>query len=83
MRPRALTDIAEARQRGDPEENTEYANATMELALVERRIAELEDRLAAAQVVHARKTEARGHAVFGATVAKTAAISPETQTVME
>lgn len=45
-------------RRGDPAENTEYANATTELAFVERRIAELEGKPAAAQVIDPRKTDA-------------------------
>ena len=68
VRPRALADLAEARKRGDPAENSEYPNAAAKLDLVENRIAELEGNLAAAQIVDPRKTDARGRAVFGATV---------------
>ena len=48
VRSRALAELAEARQRGNPADNGDYVNAATELAFGERRIAELEGKLAAA-----------------------------------
>jgi transcription elongation factor GreA len=46
--------IKEAREFGDISENSEYDDAKNEQAMVEQRIAQLEDRLRSAQVVEAK-----------------------------
>jgi len=50
-RPKLIKDIAEAREHGDLSENAEYAAAKEKQALVERKIARLEEKLAMARVM--------------------------------
>ena len=66
-RPRIIEHIAEARSHGDLSENAEYHAAKEAQSLNEGRIAELEDKLARADVIDVSKLS--GDAItFGATV---------------
>jgi transcription elongation factor GreA len=60
--------IAEARAQGDLSENAEYDAAKDKQGFIEGRIAELEGKLAAAQVIEPSSLDAGGKVVFGATV---------------
>ena len=60
--------IAEARAQGDLSENAEYDAAKDKQGFIEGRIAELEGKLAAAQVIDPSTLDAGGKVVFGATV---------------
>jgi transcription elongation factor GreA len=50
-RPKAIRDVAEAREHGDLSENAEYAAAKEKQVLVERKIARLEETLSRARVM--------------------------------
>jgi len=66
-RPRIIEHIAEARSHGDLSENAEYHAAKEQQSLNEGRIAELEDKLARADVIDVSKLS--GDTItFGATV---------------
>ncbi len=67
-RPRIIQAIAEARAHGDLSENAEYHAAREQQGFTEGRIAELESRLANAQVIDPKTVKAEGRVVFGATV---------------
>ena len=67
-RPRIITAIAEARAHGDLSENAEYAAARERQGFIEGRIAEIESKLANAQVIDPKLLHADGRCVFGATV---------------
>jgi transcription elongation factor GreA len=67
-RPAVITAIAEARAQGDLSENAEYDAARERQGFIEGRIAELESKLANAQVIDPRLVEADGRVVFGSTV---------------
>lgn len=67
-RPAVITAIAEARAQGDLSENAEYDAAKERQGFIEGRIADLETKLAAAQVIDTATIEAGGRVVFGATV---------------
>jgi len=67
-RPAVIAAIAEARAQGDLSENAEYDAARERQGFVEGRIAELESKLANAQVIDPRLLDADGRIVFGATV---------------
>ena len=68
-RPAVITAISDARSQGDLSENAEYESAKERQSFIEGRIAELESKLAAAQVIDpAAVVEAGGRVVFGATV---------------
>ena len=67
-RPAVITAIAEARAQGDLSENAEYDAARERQGFVEGRIAELESKLANAQVIDPRLLDADGRIVFAATV---------------
>ena len=60
--------ISEARGQGDLSENAEYEAAKDKQAFIEGRIAEIESKLAAAQVIDPASLDAGGRVVFGATV---------------
>ena len=68
VRPKIINAIAEARAHGDLRENAEYHAAKEQQAFVEGRIAEIESRLANAQIIDTSKLSANGRVVFGATV---------------
>lgn len=67
-RPAVIAAIAEARAQGDLSENAEYDAARERQAFVEGRIAELESKLANAQVIDPKLLDADGRVVFAATV---------------
>ena len=67
-RPSVINAIAEARAHGDLSENAEYDAAKERLGFVEARIAEVEAKLANAQIIDPALLEADGRCVFGATV---------------
>ena len=66
-RPNVVAAIAEAREKGDLSENAEYDAAREEQGHIEGRIAELEGKIPALQVIDP-KTVASDRIVFGATV---------------
>jgi transcription elongation factor GreA len=68
QRPAIVTAIAEARSHGDLSENAEYAAAKERQSFIEGRIAELETKLANAQIIDPALLDAEGRCVFGATV---------------
>lgn len=67
-RPAIINAIAEARAQGDLSENAEYESAKERQGFIEGRIAELESKLAAAQIIDPATLDADGRVVFGATV---------------
>ena len=68
QRPGIVNAIAEARSHGDLSENAEYHAAKERQSFIEGRIAELESKIANAQVIDPAKVDAEGRCVFGATV---------------
>lgn len=68
QRPAIITAIAEARSHGDLSENAEYAAAKERQSFIEGRIAELESKLANAQIINPALLDGEGRCVFGATV---------------
>ncbi len=67
-RPTVIQAIADARSHGDLSENAEYAAAKERQSFVEGRIAEVEGKLANAQVIDPKLVDAEGRCVFGSTV---------------
>ena len=67
-RPAVITAIAAARAQGDLSENAEYDAARERQGFIEGRIAELEGKLANAQIIDPKLLDAEGRVVFGATV---------------
>jgi len=67
-RPRIIQAIAEARSHGDLSENAEYHAAKEQQGFVEGRIAELDMKLATAQIIDPKTVNADGRVVFGATL---------------
>ena len=67
-RPGVIEAIAEARAHGDLSENAEYDAAKERQGFIEGRIAELEGKLANAQIIDPTPLDADGRVVFGATV---------------
>ena len=67
-RPANSQAIGEARAHGDLSENAEYHAARERAGFIEGRIAEIESKLANAQVVDPKLVGAEGRCVFGATV---------------
>lgn len=67
-RPKITKAIAEAREHGDLKENAEYHAAREQQSFCEGRIAEIEGKLADAQVIDVTKIEATGKVIFGTTV---------------
>jgi transcription elongation factor GreA len=67
-RPKVIAAIAEARAHGDLRENAEYHAAKEQQGFIEGRIAEIEGKLSAAQVIDVTKMEANGKVIFGTTV---------------
>jgi transcription elongation factor GreA len=67
-RPAVINAIAEARAQGDLSENAEYDAAKEKQSFIEGRIAELEGKLGAAQIIDPANLDAEGRVVFAATV---------------
>jgi len=67
-RPEVINAIAEARAQGDLSENAEYESAKERQAFIEGRIADLEGKLGAAQIVDPAELNAEGRVVFASTV---------------
>ncbi|MDB5730080.1 MAG: greA [Noviherbaspirillum sp.] len=67
-RPAVINAISEARAQGDLSENAEYDAAKERQSFVEGRIAELEGKLSAAQIIDPTLLDADGRIVFGSTV---------------
>jgi transcription elongation factor GreA len=67
-RPAVIQAIAEARAQGDLSENAEYDAAKERQGFIEGRIAEVEGKLANAQIIDPKLLDADGRCVFGATV---------------
>ncbi len=67
-RPNVIAAIAEARSHGDLSENAEYDAAKERQSFVEGRIAEVEGKLANAQIIDPKLLDVDGRCVFGATV---------------
>src|SRR3954468_17199637 len=68
QRPAVIAAIAEARAHGDLSENAEYEAAKDRQGFIEGRIAELESKLANAQIIDPALLDADGACVFGATI---------------
>jgi transcription elongation factor GreA len=67
-RPWVINAIAEARAQGDLSENAEYEAAKDRQGFIEGRIAEVDSKLSAAQIIDPSTLDASGRVVFGATV---------------
>ncbi|QGZ55129.1 MULTISPECIES: transcription elongation factor GreA [Paraburkholderia] len=67
-RPAVINAISEARAQGDLSENAEYDAAKEKQGFIEGRIAEIESKLSAAQIIDPSTLEADGRIVFGSTV---------------
>ena len=67
-RPAVINAISEARAQGDLSENAEYDAAKEKQGFIEGRIAEVEAKLASAQVIDPATLNADGRIFFGATV---------------
>ncbi len=67
-RPSVINAIAEARAQGDLSENAEYDAAKERQGFIEGRIAELESKLSAAQIIDPTALDAEGRIVFASTV---------------
>jgi transcription elongation factor GreA len=67
-RPSVIQAIADARAHGDLSENADYDAAKERQGFIEGRIAELESKIANAQVIDPSALDADGRVVFGATV---------------
>jgi transcription elongation factor GreA len=66
-RPAVIRAIAEAREHGDLSENAEYHAARERQSFIEGRVAELEDKIARAEVIDPKKLSGK-QVMFGATV---------------
>jgi transcription elongation factor GreA len=67
-RPEVINAIAEARAQGDLSENAEYDAAKERQSFIEGRIAELDGKLSAAQIIDPTTLDAEGRVVFASTV---------------
>jgi transcription elongation factor GreA len=67
-RPSVINAISEARAQGDLSENAEYDAAKERQSFIEGRIAELEGKLGAAQIIDPKLLDAEGRVVFASTV---------------
>ncbi|MCM0045576.1 MAG: transcription elongation factor GreA [Burkholderiaceae bacterium] len=67
-RPAVINAISEARAQGDLSENAEYDAAKERQSFIEGRIAELEGKLSAAQIIDPTLIDADGRIVFASTV---------------
>lgn len=68
QRPAIIAAIAEARAHGDLKENAEYHAAKEQQSFIEGRIAEVEAKLANAQIIDVTQMANTGKVIFGATV---------------
>ena len=66
-RPEVIRSIAEARDHGDLSENAEYHAARERQGFIEGRVADLEDKVARAEVIDVKKLSGK-QVMFGATV---------------
>jgi transcription elongation factor GreA len=66
-RPTVIAAISEARQHGDLSENAEYHAAKERQSFIEGRVAEIEDKIARAQIIDVSKLSGK-QVKFGATV---------------
>jgi transcription elongation factor GreA len=67
-RPAVINAISEARAQGDLSENAEYDAAKERQSFIEGRIAELEGKMSAAQIIDPALLDAEGRVVFASTV---------------
>lgn len=67
-RPAVINAIAEARAQGDLSENAEYEAAKEKQGFIEGRIAEIESKLSAAQIIDPATLDTDGRVVFSSTV---------------
>ena len=67
-RPAVISAISDARAQGDLSENAEYDAAKERQSFIEGRIAELEGKLSAAQIIDPTLIDGDGRVVFAATV---------------
>lgn len=67
-RPAIINAISEARAQGDLSENAEYDAAKERQSFIEGRIADLEGKLGAAQIIDPALLDAEGRIVFASTV---------------
>jgi transcription elongation factor GreA len=67
-RPDVINAISEARAQGDLSENAEYDAAKERQSFIEGRIAELDGKLSAAQIIDPTTLDAEGRVVFASTV---------------
>lgn len=67
-RPRVIAAIAEARAHGDLKENAEYHAAREQQSFTEGRIAEIETKLANAQIIDVTALPLSDKVIFGSTV---------------
>jgi transcription elongation factor GreA len=67
-RPAVINAISEARAQGDLSENAEYDAAKERQSFIEGRIADLEGKLGAAQIIDPTLLDAEGRIVFASTV---------------
>ena len=67
-RPAVIQAIAEARSHGDLSENADYDAAKERQGFIEGRIADVESKLANAQVIEPAEIDSDGSIMFGATV---------------
>jgi transcription elongation factor GreA len=67
-RPAVINAISEARAQGDLSENAEYDAAKERQSFIEGRIADLEGKLSAAQIIDPTLLDAEGRVVFASTV---------------
>jgi transcription elongation factor GreA len=67
-RPAVINAISEARAQGDLSENAEYDAAKERQSFIEGRIAEIEGKLSAAQIIDPTLLDAEGRVVFASTV---------------
>ncbi len=66
-RPAVIRQIAEAREHGDISENAEYHAARERQSFIEGRVAELEDKIARAEIIDVSKLSGK-QVKFGATI---------------
>ena len=79
-RPAIIQAIAEAREHGDLKENAEYHAAREQQSFAEGRIAEIESKLATAQVIDVTAIPYTGKVIFGTTVGMVNVATDETVT---